>query len=87
MISLVDDLYIYHNRVPRQTTKCSGLSWSQMEGYYIDVSYNDYITSPGFDDDAENILTRLLCLDPCRRIQVEEALDHPFFTSLKQQQQ
>lgn len=45
----------------------------------------DYRT--GFDDDAEDLLRRLLCLDPSKRIKVEEALEHKFFEGLKMEAQ
>jgi len=37
----------------------------------------------GFDDVAEDLLKKLIALDQSERISVEEAIDHPFFDSIR----
>jgi len=37
----------------------------------------------GYDDDTDDILRRLLCLNPDKRITVEEAINHKFFDSVR----
>lgn len=37
----------------------------------------------GFDDVAEDLLKKLIALDQAERISVEEAIEHPFFDSIR----
>jgi cell division control protein 7 len=43
----------------------------------------EFITIQGFDDNANDLLNKLLCLDYEKRITVEDALNHPFFADLR----
>ncbi|CAD8199665.1 unnamed protein product [Paramecium pentaurelia] len=50
------------------------------------VQWKSIININGFDNDAEDLLTRLLCLNPKQRIKVEDGLKHPFFKPLLDQE-
>ena len=41
--------------------------------------------SEGYNDEADDLLTRLLALNPDKRISVEEAMSHSFFDSVRQE--
>ncbi|CAD8164714.1 unnamed protein product [Paramecium octaurelia] len=50
------------------------------------VQWKSIIHIDGFDSDAEDLLSRLLCLNPKQRIKVEDGLKHPFFKPLLEQE-
>ncbi|CAD8108892.1 unnamed protein product [Paramecium sonneborni] len=50
------------------------------------VQWKSIINIDGFDSDAEDLLSRLLCLNPKQRIKVEDGLKHPFFKPLLEQE-
>ncbi|CAD8184868.1 unnamed protein product [Paramecium octaurelia] len=50
------------------------------------VQWKSIIHIDGFDNDAEDLLSRLLCLNPKQRIKVEDGLTHPFFKPLLEQE-
>ena len=43
------------------------------------------INREGYNDELDNLLYRLLALNPDKRITVEEAMAHPFFDSIRDQ--
>ncbi|KAL4479207.1 hypothetical protein ABPG72_011419 [Tetrahymena utriculariae] len=57
------------------------------------INFKEIIKKEEFDDVANDLLTKLIALDQADRISVEDALNHPFFDSIrdyeakKQQQQ
>ncbi|CAK84461.1 unnamed protein product (macronuclear) [Paramecium tetraurelia] len=50
------------------------------------VQWKSIIHIDGFDSDAEDLLSRLLSLNPKQRIKVEDGLKHPFFKPLLEQE-
>ncbi|KRX11215.1 Protein kinase-like domain [Pseudocohnilembus persalinus] len=43
------------------------------------IQFKDIVKIEGFDDDAEDLLNKLLALDKDKRISVESAMEHDFF--------
>ena len=41
---------------------------------------------PGFDKEGIDLLERLLVMDPDKRLTIREAMDHPFFNSIKKEE-
>lgn len=41
---------------------------------------------PGIEADALDLLKKLLCYEPSQRLSAEEALQHPYFTSVQKKE-
>ncbi len=50
----------------------------------VDFSFRSISQVDGFDDVAEDLLKRMLSLNPKDRIRVEDALQHPFFDEVRE---
>ncbi|KAJ9442673.1 CBL-interacting serine/threonine-protein kinase 23 [Diplonema papillatum] len=44
------------------------------------IEKGEYHTSRKFSDNAANLIQRMLCVDPDKRISLDEIIQHPFFT-------
>lgn len=63
------DIYSYKVQFPKEMNKDQ-------------INFRNIVDIKDFDDDAHDLLQKLLCLDYTKRITVEEALKHRFFTCI-----